>query len=85
MTHHMDIRMNQRGINAELVNLALEHGDWEGDRCKLDRNRIKKLIADIDRQRSIALRALDKGGVVVVEADGQQITTYPVRKKRKAH
>ena len=85
MTHHMDIRMNQRGINAELVNHALVHGDWEGDRCKLDRNRIKKLIADIDRQRSIALRALDKGGAVVVEGDDQQITTYQVRKEHRAH
>lgn len=80
MTFHMDARMNQRGITAGLVGLALEHGEWSGDRCRLDRNGLKQLIAGLDRQRSIALRALDKGGLVVVEVGDTQITTYPIRK-----
>lgn len=79
MTLHMDVRMNQRGIKAELVELALEHGEWSGDQCRLDRKGLKHLIADLDHQRAVALRALDKGGLVVVEVGDTQITTYPIR------
>ena len=83
MTLHMDARMNQRGITADLVGLALEHGEWSGDRCRLDRKGLKRLIAGLDCQRAAALRALDKGGLVVVEAGGAQITTYTIRTTRQ--
>ena len=85
MTLHMDVRMNQRGITADLVSLALEHGEWHGDRCRLDRKGLKELIANIDQTRAAALRALDKGGLEVVEAEAQLITTYAISKKRRAH
>jgi len=84
MTHHMNIRMNQRGITGDLVSLALHHGEWSGDRCRLDRKGLKRLIAEIDQTRALALRALDKGGLEVVEADACLITTYRVASKRKA-
>jgi hypothetical protein len=83
MTHHMNVRMNQRGMPSSLVALALENGYWHGDKCILDRKEIKKLVADLDRQRKAALKALDKGGVVVVEADGEAITTYRVEQGRR--
>jgi hypothetical protein len=83
MTLHMDVRMNQRGITAELVELALEYGEWDGDRCRLDQRGLKRLLAQIDKTRSTALRALDKGGLVVVEDSAQLITTYQVPKRRK--
>lgn len=83
MTHHMDVRMNQRGITADLVSFALEHGEWRGDRCRLDRKGLKRLIADIDQTRSAAIRALDKGGIEVVEADARLITTYHIATKRR--
>lgn len=83
MTHHMNVRMNQRGIPVDLVNLALQHGEWSGDRCRLDRKGLKRLLAEIDQTRSLALRALDKGGLEVVEAEGNLITTYRVASKRK--
>lgn len=79
MTHHMDVRMNQRGITGELVSLVLEHGEWSGDRCRLDKKGLRSLIEGLDRTRAAALRALDKGGLVVVEAGGDKITTYPIR------
>lgn len=83
MTHHMNVRMNQRGMPSSIVALALENGYWCGDKCVLDRKEIRKLVEELDRQRKIALKALDKGGVVVVEADGQPITTYRVEKGRR--
>lgn len=82
MTLHMDVRMNHRGITADLVNLALEYGEWEGDRCRLGARSLKQILADMDRKRATMLKALDKGGIVVVEAGGDAITTYPVKKRK---
>lgn len=82
MTHHMNVRMNQRGMPSSIVALALENGYWRGDKCILDCKEIRKLVVELDRQRAIALKALDKGGVVVVEAGGEAITTYRFEKRR---
>lgn len=85
MTLHMDIRMNQRGINAELVDLTLEHGTWDGDKCRLDKKALEKLIARFERASAAAKRAHAKGGLVVVEAGGETITTYanPTRRRNR--
>lgn len=82
MTLHMDIRMNHRGITADLVDLTLEYGEWEGDRCRLGARSLKHMIEEMDRKRATMLKALDKGGIVVVEAGGSEITTYPMKKRR---
>lgn len=74
--------MNQRGIPAELVELALQLGEWDGDRCKLDQKAIDRRIAEIDLERKRLLRARDKGGLTVVEAGGAKITTFAMKKLR---
>lgn len=76
MTKHIGVRMNQRGIKGDLVRLALEFGDVEGDRYRLGRKALQSLLAELDSLRSVALKALDKGGLTVVEDGGQLITTY---------
>jgi Domain of unknown function (DUF4258) len=78
MTHtrHMMTRMNHRGIPQDLVDLALEHGEVLQDKYVLGRKTLERLLTEIrDRERTI-IRALDKGGVVVVESDNRLITTY---------
>jgi hypothetical protein len=76
MTRHMQDRMNQRGISGELVSLALEYGEWQGDKCQLSRKALLRLIANIDGLRTMLVKAIDKGGLTVVESDGSLITTY---------
>lgn len=76
ITRHMDVRMNQHGIPAALVDLVLSHGRWDGDACKLDRKDLSSLKDDVEKLRSTVLKALDKGGLAVVEAGGALITTY---------
>ena len=83
MTHHMNVRMNQRGMPSCIVELALENGYWRGDKCILDRKEIRNMVEELDRKRKLALKALDKGGVVVVEVEGQAITTYRMEKGRR--
>lgn len=83
MTLHFDQRMNQRGITRQLVDLALEHGSWSGDRCILDCAILDRVIERCDELRRLALKARDKGGVVVVEAGGEEITTYSMPRRRR--
>ena len=82
VTKHMDVRMNQRGIPGNLVELVLSHGRWDGDACKLDRKDLCKLKAEVETLRSTVLKALDKGGLAVVEAGGALVTAYARPKTR---
>ncbi|MES2289940.1 MAG: hypothetical protein V4530_09410 [Pseudomonadota bacterium] len=72
--------MNQRGITADLVNLTLQYGAWDGDRCQLSQKSIDRRLAEIDCEKRRLLRARDKGGLTVVEAGGTQITAYAMKK-----
>jgi hypothetical protein len=82
MTRHMDARMNQRGIPRALVELVLSYGRWDGDACKLGRKDLSELKDEVEQLRSIVLKALDKGGLAVVESGGALITTYARPKAR---
>ena len=87
-TQHLQTRMNQRGINSEMIELAIQFGVMEGDKMILDEKQLKSLISKLDQVRTRAIRALDKGGIVVVSSpeDGSLITTYTVNSYRgKGH
>jgi hypothetical protein len=75
-TQHFQQRMNHRGITRELVDLALEYGEVDQDRRVLDRKGLQRLLVDIRRKERAIIRAMDKGGVVVVEDCDCLITTY---------
>lgn len=76
MTKHMKSRMNQRGIFKDLVDLALQFGEPDGDKFKLGRKEIDRLVTSLDALRAKALKARDKGGLVVVAVGESLITTY---------
>ncbi|MBX9689381.1 MAG: DUF4258 domain-containing protein [Candidatus Obscuribacterales bacterium] len=65
-TRHVQSRMSQRGINQQMIDLTMQFGIAEDDRLVLGGNQLKALIAELDNIRSVALKALDKGGLVVV-------------------
>lgn len=76
-TRHYGSRISQRGIHETTVELALRYGTPYGDRCVLSRKQIRHVIQEFDRQRKELVRAMDKGGVVVVvKEDGTLITAY---------
>lgn len=81
MTHtrHMMTRMNQRGMTQDLVDLALEYGECQHDKYILTRKGLERLLADLRTLERTVVRALDKGGVVVVEDGNQLITTYTTK------
>ena len=74
----MQSRMSQRGINQEMINLAVQFGVQSQDKVVLSQKQLKALLTHIDDLRLKAVKALDKGGLVVVCSpdDGSFITTY---------
>ncbi len=75
-TKHLSDRMNQRGINKRMIELALEYGINKKDKVILDRKNISKLLKEIDSYRKDLLKLMDKSGLVVVVNNDTLITTY---------
>ena len=75
-TRHLHKRMSQRGINALLVDLVCEYGLEDGDKLVLDRKNTTRILEEIARVSKRLERIRSKGGIVVVEANDAQITTY---------
>ncbi|MDW3118000.1 MAG: DUF4258 domain-containing protein [Roseovarius pacificus] len=75
-TTHMDTRMNQRGINKELINLALEYGEPKGDKTVLGRKECHEAMQQLRGELKALERAMSKGGITVVSKGEALITTY---------
>jgi hypothetical protein len=75
-TRHIGRRMSQRGIKQALVELTLQFGEDSDDKCILGRRGLQQLVDELRDLQRTAMQALDKGGVIVVQADGHLITTY---------
>lgn len=75
-THHMQVRMNQRGMNQTIVDMVLAHGESDDDRITMSKRKCQMLIEDLKLQQKALESIARKGGVCVVEAGGALITTY---------
>jgi hypothetical protein len=68
--------MNQRGIRKDLINLALDLGDVDGDRYVLTSKIIDMDISDLQCRMHLLDEARRKGGITVVAAGTTAITAY---------
>lgn len=75
-TRHMAAQMSRRAIRRDLVDLTCQYGEIDQDKRILNRKGLQHLLAELRQFERMVIRAIDKGGVVVVEADGELITTY---------
>ena len=75
-TTHIDVRMNQRAIRKELVNLTLDLGEIDGDRYVLNSKTIRAEKSAVRRKLKLLDDAERKGGVVVITEGEALITTY---------
>ena len=82
ISRHAGQRMSQRGISRRLVDLALRHGRIEGDKRVLDRNEARRLIENLTEELRLAKRAMDKGGITVVDDGDTVITAYNLTLRR---
>lgn len=75
-TRHIQARMSQRGIRQELLDIALQYGEPVQDKVVLGKKALQLLLNELQEIERLALKALDKGGIVVVVSGDQLITTY---------
>jgi len=68
--------MKQRGIPNALAELALAHGRPEQDKYILDRREVDRRLDEINYERSLLLKARDKGGVTVIAESDTLVTVY---------
>jgi hypothetical protein len=77
ITNHAQQRMNQRGIKSSMIDLTLEHGEFdERNRCVLTKQNAIELMTEFKDTLKILMKVIDKGGLVVIEDAGKVITTY---------
>ncbi len=76
ITHHFDVRANQRGIRKDLIDLTLDLGDFDGDKITLTSKIIDAEMKDLQRRMKLLSEARKKGGVVVIAEGDNLITTY---------
>ena len=75
-TLHSRHRMARAGIPQRLVSFALHHGRVEGDRHVLDRREAIRVMESLQAELRLARHVLDKGGITVVEDNGEVLTTW---------
>ena len=83
ITLHAQRRMSQRGITAQMIDLALAYGYQRGDHHILDRraiaDRLTELNAEasqLEEERKALERAQKRGGLSVVAEHSCIITTF---------
>ena len=75
-TRHIHKRMSQRGITDRMLKIVSKFGMKQGDKRILDRKNLDSLLKNMDALRKDLVRLRDKGGLVGIETDDTQITTY---------
>jgi len=77
--------MSQRAINSEMLTIVEKFGAWKGEKCILNRDACKGVLFELDRIRKSVIRMQEKGGVVLVQDDGMDITTYALESYKQKH
>lgn len=79
--------MNQRGIQQVMLDLVKQFGVDNGDKIILNQQALKVAIAECKKVEKLMQKMESKGGLVLVEVDGVELTTYPLNsyKRSKAH
>ncbi len=85
-TRHIQERMSHRGIKQAMVDLVLNFGKPKGDRVILNRKGIDAFLEELEQMKKNALKARERGGLVVVNVNGSLLTTYSLDSyKRSCH
>ena len=75
-TRHIEKRMNQRGIKASMLAAVEEFGVWNGDKLILNRKGCANARKALETMRRNLIKVEEKGGLVLIQDRGKDITTY---------
>ena len=82
-TRHIQQRMSQRCITKEMIDIAMNFGKVKGDRVIFNRKGIDALLTELEKMKKNALKMRERGGVVVVNVDNFELTTYALNSYRR--
>ncbi len=83
-TRHIHQRMNQRGIQQAMLDLVKQFGIDSGDKTILNQKALRVAIAECKKIEKLMQKMENKGGLVLVEEDGYEITTYDLNSYKRA-
>lgn len=75
-TRHIQQRMSQRGIKEGMLNIVQEFGCWQDDKCILNKKACSSVLEELDLIRKQVIKMQEKGGLVLVQDNGMDITAY---------
>jgi hypothetical protein len=75
-TRHMQQRMSQRSIQQSWLELVKTFGTDDGDKVKLNRDGIDRVLKEMKDISANLQKMRSRGGIVLVESAGHEITTY---------
>ena len=82
-TRHIQQRMAQRSIRYEWLEIVKTFGIDQGDKTILNQKGIDQALAELKKLSSQMQKMRSRGGMVLVEDEGQEITTYALGSYRK--
>lgn len=77
-TRHIQQRMSQRSIQQSWLDLVKTFGIDDGDKIFLNRSGIDAAIRAMEKISSNLQKMKTRGGMVLVEKDGYEITAYMI-------
>lgn len=77
-TRHIQQRMSQRSIQQGWLDLVKMFGTDNGDKIFLNRNGIDAAIREMEKISADLQKMKTRGGIVLVEKEGYEITAYAV-------
>ena len=76
-TRHFEKRQSQRGVSRKMVELAYALGSEAGEnKIVVGRREAAERLAQLEEERRLLLKIMDKGGLTVVADGSALITTY---------
>ena len=84
-TRHICKRMSQRGISEGILSLVEKFGVISGDKIILNAKGCKAVSESLAKAKRQIDEIGETGGFVLVEANGQKITTYRLNSYRATY
>ena len=82
-SRHIRKRLSQRGIREEMLGVVEHFGYWQGDRCILNRAACEAALDELEGMKRTLVKVRERGGLVLVEDNGVQITAFPLTGYKK--
>jgi len=82
-TRHIQQRMTQRSIEHGMLDIVKTFGVDNGDKVILNRKAIDCALAELHKISSTMQKMRSRGGLVLVEESGFEITAYALNSYRQ--